>query len=205
MAKSTVIVTRDDWTGDIVEATDIAPKQITTFSFNGREYSLDLSMASADELQAVLAPWMEKASNVNVVGRRARQARTGGRQSEETTSEGRTDIREWARRNGFDIGPRGRIPEVIVQAYQDRDDTLQEPVDDEYSGPESEANVSAVTVDAGPAVEAEQEHVGDESKPTVAERAAIRQWALAQGRDVKSRGPLSPELIRDYRQAHAAA
>ncbi len=188
MAKTTVVLTKDDWTGDIVDPIDIAPKQITTFTFNGREYALDLSMASANELAATLAPWMEKASNVNVVGRRTRKIKAGNNSSAETDPEERSRIREWARDNGYQVGPRGRISEAILNAFENRDHTPQDTVD------------TAAT----PEPEPEPQPTGDDAKPTPAERAAIRQWALDQGRDVKNRGPLSPELIRDYRQTHAA-
>ncbi|WP_331758759.1 Lsr2 family protein (plasmid) [Nocardia sp. NBC_01377] len=202
MAKSTVTVTRDDWTGDIVEPTDIAPTQVTTFTFNGREYSLDLSLASAEELEATLTPWMKKASRVTVVGRRARQGgRVGPSQSEEANSQSPNGIREWARNNGFPISPRGRIPESVIKAYQDRDDTLPGSVDDGASDREADVETTSAAAVSVPASEPQDEHSGDAPKPTAAERAAIRQWALDQGRDVKSRGPLSPELIRDYRQA----
>ncbi|WP_288050242.1 histone-like nucleoid-structuring protein Lsr2, partial [Nocardia sp.] len=177
-------------TGDIVDPIDIAPKQITTFTFNGREYSLDLSMSSANELAAALAPWMEKASDVNVVGRRTRKIKAGSESSSETDPEERTRIREWARDNGYEIGPRGRISEAILQAFENRDRTPQNTID------------TAATPE--PAPEPDPQPAGDDTKPTPAERAAIRQWALEQGRDVKTRGPLSPELIRDYRQTHAA-
>ncbi|MEV0710362.1 histone-like nucleoid-structuring protein Lsr2 [Nocardia aurea] len=190
MAKTTVVLTRDDWTGDIVDPIDIAPKQITTFTFNGREYSLDLSMSSANELAAALAPWMEKASDVNVVGRRTRKIKAGSESSSETDPEERTRIREWARDNGYEIGPRGRISEAILQAFENRDHTPQNTID------------TAATPE--PAPEPDPQPADDDTKPTPAERAAIRQWALEQGRDVKTRGPLSPELIRDYRQTHAA-
>lgn len=193
MAKTTLVVTKDDWTGDVIEPTQIAPKQVTTFTFNGREYSLDLSMASANELHAALAPWMDKASDVNVVGRRTRPSKTGTEPAPETSTEERTRIREWARHNGFDIGPRGRIPDAIIQAYQHRDDT-----------PAAEAEAEREAEPLAAVADPEPQPAEDESKPTAAERAAIREWALAQGRPVKARGPLSPELIRDYRQAHAA-
>ncbi|MGN2638622.1 Lsr2 dimerization domain-containing protein [Nocardia takedensis] len=197
MAKTTLIVTRDDWTGEIVDTADIAPKQVTTFTFNGREYSLDLSAASAEELAAALSPWMEKASTVNVVGRRTRTAKTIGEPPAETTTEDRAGIREWARDNGYDIGPRGRIAEAIVQAYNNRDDSSATEPDNEQPAPEQTAH-PAQPDDAAETV------AETNAKPTAGERAAIRQWALAQGIPVKARGPLSPELIHDYRQAHVA-
>ncbi|MBH0777844.1 histone-like nucleoid-structuring protein Lsr2 [Nocardia bovistercoris] len=190
MAKTTVVVTKDDWTGEIVDTTDIAPKQITSFTFNGREYCLDLSAASAEELQATLAPWIEKASQVNVVGRRTRQTKPAAETATvETTAEDRAAIREWARDNGFDVGPRGRIPDAVIRAYHESpDEDEDEAFEDEVATSEADVEVSGV----------------DDAKPTAAERAAIRQWAQEQGLEVKSRGPLSPDLIRDYRETHAA-
>ncbi|MGW4369785.1 Lsr2 dimerization domain-containing protein [Nocardia takedensis] len=192
MAKATLIVTKDDWTGEIVDPTDIAPKQVTTFTFNGREYSLDLSAASAEELQAALAPWMEKASTINVTGRRTRTPKTTTEPTAETTPEDRALIREWARDNGYDIGPRGRIADAIVDAYHNRHD---------IPAPEPEAEAVEEPLPSTDTVEPATE---DNPKPTAGERAAIRKWALAQGLPVKARGPLSPELIRDYHQAHVA-
>lgn len=202
MAKETVVVTRDDWTGEVVDPTDIAPKQITTFVFNGREYALDLSMASANELHATLAPWMDKASHVNVTGRRTSHTRagTGTSTTHSSEREERSHIREWARDNGFEIGPRGRISDTIMRAYQHRnDDSIASEDAPLASAPEASSTSSPVTEMA-----AEPEPTTEDRKPSAQERAAIRQWALDQGREVKNRGPLSPELVRDYRESQAA-
>ncbi|MGX1856601.1 histone-like nucleoid-structuring protein Lsr2 [Dietzia sp. NPDC055340] len=83
-----------------------------SFSFDGREYSIDLSDENADKFREVMAPYVENGHRVT--GTKAKPARKSASRS----SSGETKaIREWARSNGYDVSDRGRIPADIMDAY----------------------------------------------------------------------------------------
>lgn len=107
MAQRRVVILEDDLDGG--EAAESI-----TFGLDGVTYEIDLSEAHAEELREALSPYV-------TAGRR-----TGGRRKSradgKNTVGGKTDraaIREWARKNGHNIGDRGRIPAAVVQEYND--------------------------------------------------------------------------------------
>lgn len=92
------------------------------FALDGVRYEIDLSEDNAGELRDALAQYVEHAR------------RTGGRKTSRTAlgpatvaavSKPRTAadreqnqaIRAWAKKNGFDVADRGRIPSDVVDAY----------------------------------------------------------------------------------------
>lgn len=83
---------------------------------DGTAYEIDLNAEHATSLRQVLAPFMAAARRAGARPAPAsprRPARAGGR--EETTQ-----IREWARGNGFTVSHRGRIPGEVLEAYHNR-------------------------------------------------------------------------------------
>lgn len=99
MAQKVNIVLVDDIDGSDAEET-------VTFALDGREYEIDLSRANADKLRDALALYVGHARRGG--GRRARN-RAGG----PTPS----DIRAWARENGFTVPDRGRVSATVREAY----------------------------------------------------------------------------------------
>lgn len=81
-----------------------------TFSYRGTAYEIDLSDENADELDELLAPWIEVAREASPNGRTPKKRRKRGGPSD-------TDVRAWAKSKGIKVKPRGRLPEELRQRY----------------------------------------------------------------------------------------
>lgn len=77
------------------------------FGLDGVTYEIDLSARNAQELRRQLTTWM-------TAGRRV----SGTERRRSTGSVGANTIRQWARRNGHPVGDRGRISQVVIDAYK---------------------------------------------------------------------------------------
>lgn len=103
MARITVVEVVDDLSGKVL--TD--PETIR-FGIDGSEYQLETSQESAQELRSLLLEYAK-------VSRK----RTTRRSVAARAATPVADIRAWAVRNGWDISERGRVPKVIVDAYNE--------------------------------------------------------------------------------------
>lgn len=99
MAQKVNIVLVDDIDG--AEAAETV-----NFGLDGRDYEIDLSAANAEKLREALALYVGHARRAG--GRRGRN-RTGGPSP--------SDIRAWARENGFSVPDRGRVSSEVREAY----------------------------------------------------------------------------------------
>lgn len=81
------------------------------FSIGGDAYTIDLSAENEAKFRALLEPYIAKAERV---GRR--RSSTAGRGAAKRTNN--TEIRTWARANGYKVSDRGRIAADIVAAYE---------------------------------------------------------------------------------------
>ena len=109
MAKTTVTHITDDLDGS-KDASEVA------FSFDGVDYTIDLSKKNAAAMAKALKPYLDAATKVS--GRSTRPQRTGSSR----TSGPRKDlatIREWARGQGIDVSDRGRIPAAVILQYDE--------------------------------------------------------------------------------------
>lgn len=86
------------------------------FSYDGRNYEIDLGRDNEQKLADALAPFIEAARPVRVgssssrtVGRRA----SGGKSDLDLG-----DVRKWARDNGLQVNDRGRVSAQILDAYR---------------------------------------------------------------------------------------
>ena len=113
MAQKTVIQFIDD-----LDGTTRDNVETVTFGLDGVVYEIDLSDANAASLRDGLAEFVESARRI---GGRAKRAaapvavagRANGRSREQTQA-----IREWAKKNGHDVAERGRIPAVVIEAFE---------------------------------------------------------------------------------------
>ncbi len=111
MARSTQIVLIDDIDGGSAHETVI-------FGLDGVSYEIDLSKANASRLRKALAPYTEK--GLRTGGRRAaRSVSARSRTRRSGTSSGRDipAIRSWAKKKGLIDSERGRIPVLVIEAY----------------------------------------------------------------------------------------
>lgn len=118
MAQAFITSYTDDLTGDA-----LSPDQATTvsWSWRGVDYELDtgtehLAALEADDQSVTLG--MLLACSRRVCGRRHTARPIGGRHSVDDGSA--AAIRAWASSNGMPVEGRGRIPQHIRDAYDNR-------------------------------------------------------------------------------------
>lgn len=108
----------DDLDGRELDLDDV---HSVSWSWLGVEYQLDVSSANLERVESgrvTVAKLL--AASTRVGGRRqstaprVRKASAASNDDVPSTS----DIREWAIAEGYDVGPRGRLPKEIVGAYE---------------------------------------------------------------------------------------
>jgi hypothetical protein len=100
----------DDIDGGAAEGT-------VRFALDGTDYEIDLNAKHSEELRSALGRYVSHARKVGGSARRA--GRAAGRASRGGSSSlNTTEIRNWAREQGFDIKDRGRVPADLVAKYQ---------------------------------------------------------------------------------------
>jgi hypothetical protein len=112
MAQKVLVSLVDDLDGSEADET-------VEFGLDGVSYQIDLSAENAEELRDALAQYVEHARRAG--GRkRAATTRAAGRAPARPASADREQnqaIRAWARKNGYQVSDRGRIPSEVVDAY----------------------------------------------------------------------------------------
>jgi hypothetical protein len=103
MARITVVEVVDDLSGKV-----LSDPEIVRFGVDGSEYQLETSQESAHELRTLLDRYAK-------ISRK----RTTRRSDAARAATSVADIRAWAVENGWDVSERGRIPKVIVDAYNE--------------------------------------------------------------------------------------
>ncbi|HEV2782554.1 MAG TPA: Lsr2 family protein [Actinophytocola sp.] len=106
-----------------VDDLDGAPgEDVSTVSFalDGVSYEIDLREENAARLRDSLAEFVESARRVGGRVKRgttptAAPARPVDARSKEQTKA----IREWAKKNGYELADRGRIPAHVITAFED--------------------------------------------------------------------------------------
>lgn len=86
--------------------------ETVAYSLDGAGYEIDLADQNAKALREMLAPYI------------AASRKTGGATANrpKQTRRNRAEIRaikEWGRANNFDVPDAGRVPEVLVRAYDE--------------------------------------------------------------------------------------
>jgi hypothetical protein len=105
MAKESIVRLIDDIDGSEAEST-------VRFSWEGTQYEIDLSTKNSRAFSAAVEPFVKAATRVGAARRgRARSTSTAGKTN-------LSAVREWAAQNGHKVADRGRIPQLIVDAYQ---------------------------------------------------------------------------------------
>ena len=112
----------DDLDGREIDLDDV---HTVMWSWLGVEYQLDISSANLDRVEngrVTVAKLLEASTRVG--GRKQSTAPRVSKRSagNATSSKGgaasTSDIREWAIEEGYEVGPRGRLPKEIVDAYE---------------------------------------------------------------------------------------
>lgn len=106
MAQKVHIVLTDD-----IDESDA--EETVSFGLDGKEYAIDLSSKNASALRDAFALYVAHARPVGSrTGRRSASARSAA-----TDGPAASEIRAWARENGFDVPERGRVSAEVRQAY----------------------------------------------------------------------------------------
>ena len=120
MAQKVQVILVDDVDGGEAAET-------VSFALDGVSYEIDVSEKNAGVLRDALAPWVGHARRVG--GRstsgRGRSASSssssGGSGRSRGSSGGRhdlSDVRAWARENGYQVSDRGRVSSEVIAAYE---------------------------------------------------------------------------------------
>ena len=86
------------------------------FALDGAEYEIDLSARHSEELRSALGKYVSHARKVGGAARRPVRPGRGAKSANGALNT--TEVRNWARENGFDIKDRGRVPADLVAKYQ---------------------------------------------------------------------------------------
>ena len=102
----------------LIDDIDGSPATATIeFTFDRKNYVIDLSEQHADEFNKALAPYIEHA-------RRARRTPANKRKSRSSSEAARvkrqknTEIRAWALENGVTVSKRGQLGQDTIAAYE---------------------------------------------------------------------------------------
>ena len=104
MAQKVHIVLVDDLDQSDAEET-------VSFGLDGKEYAIDLNKKHARSLRDALAPYVAHGRAVSNRGGRRNTAKTAA------SGAAPSEIRAWARNNGFDVPERGRVSAEVREAY----------------------------------------------------------------------------------------
>lgn len=103
MAQRTFVQLIDDLDGSEADET-------VSFALDGQDYVIDLTAKHAEDLRARISEFAGHARRTNKGSRR-----TTSPQVSRTAD--RAAVRDWAREQGHDVAPRGRISQAIIDAY----------------------------------------------------------------------------------------
>ncbi|UGQ09195.1 Lsr2 family protein [Yinghuangia sp. ASG 101] len=109
MAQKVQILLVDDLDGGKADET-------VTFALDGVSYEIDLSEANAGELRTALAAYVQVARKTG--GRAAGRRGARGAAKSAGTGPDTSDVRKWAKENGYEVSERGRVPANIKEAYE---------------------------------------------------------------------------------------
>ncbi|HEX5511139.1 MAG TPA: Lsr2 family protein [Actinomycetales bacterium] len=108
MAQKVQVILVDDVDGGDADET-------ISFALDGVNYEIDLNSDNATSLREALAPWIGHARRVG--GRSSRRSAGGRARASANGGPSNSEIRDWARKNGYDISDRGRISAEIREAF----------------------------------------------------------------------------------------
>ncbi|MDV7991625.1 Lsr2 family protein [Rhodococcus sp. IEGM 1374] len=120
MARQTYVQLVDDIDGSVI---DDESGEAIEFSVSGVEYVIDLKAKNATEFHRKLDYYIEHATRVGGLKRKAAIAAPKATASTPETAPTKRDpeqtraIRQWAADEGYEISNRGRIPAEIVEAF----------------------------------------------------------------------------------------
>lgn len=109
MARKEVVQFVDD-----LDGTELSADQVDAveFSYRGKHYVIDLSAENAELFDQAMSEWIEHAHKVARPSKAFQPKRPARRDL--------PLVRKWARENGYEVSDRGRIPQEVLAAYDNR-------------------------------------------------------------------------------------
>lgn len=106
MAQKVEVTLIDDLDGGKADET-------VTFGLDGKQYVIDLSGKNATKLRESFAKYV-------AVARKERTAGSAGRGTvrKSPTDVNTSDVREWARSEGYEVSERGRVSKDLIVKFQ---------------------------------------------------------------------------------------
>lgn len=99
----------------LIDDIDGSPATATIeFTFDGKNYVIDLSEQHADEFNKALAPYIEHARRGPTNKRKPRSSSEAARIKRQRNAE----IRTWALENGVTVSKRGQLGQETIAAYE---------------------------------------------------------------------------------------
>ncbi|MFV8296012.1 histone-like nucleoid-structuring protein Lsr2 [Mycolicibacterium fortuitum] len=86
------------------------------FSLRGVDYQIDLSAANIAKLDKALKPYLTAATRIR--GGRGRRPKNVASESASASKAQLAAIRQWARKNGYEVLDRGRIKAEVIEAFE---------------------------------------------------------------------------------------
>lgn len=113
MARRIVHQLVDDIDGTLLE---VGEGETVLFSLDGVAYEIDLTAENAAALRGALERYTKAARPVS--SSRATSSSSGGRKRRRSGQQDYSDVREWAKQNGYKVSERGRVPASVLEAYE---------------------------------------------------------------------------------------
>ncbi|MFE3281421.1 Lsr2 family protein [Nocardia sp. NPDC059239] len=107
MARKVVVELVDDYDGKS------AAEETVFFAVDGVAYEIDLSKLNAANMRGMFEQWTKHARKMGRASRNVTASKTRPAVDREQTQA----IRNWARKNGFEVSSRGRVSAEILDAY----------------------------------------------------------------------------------------
>jgi hypothetical protein len=113
MARRIVHQLVDDIDGTLLEPGE---GETVLFSLDGNAYEIDLTTENAAELRGALERYTKAARSVSS-GRGTANA-SSARPRRRSGQQDYSAVREWAKKNGYQVSERGRVPASVLEAYE---------------------------------------------------------------------------------------
>jgi hypothetical protein len=102
---------------------EVPAAETVTFGFDGSTYAFELCEQHLEEVNEIFHAWIGAARRAGAGRRRSASsvpsAPSRPRSGSGASRSGASDIRTWARENGFSVSERGRIPVEVRTAYEE--------------------------------------------------------------------------------------
>ena len=115
----------------LIDDIDGSPATATIeFTFDGKNYVIDLSEQHADEFNKALAPYIEHARRARATKKKASRKSRSSSEAARIKRQRNAEIRAWAMENGVTISKRGQLNQSAIDAYEAAHTTPQADTED---------------------------------------------------------------------------